>query len=232
MEELTEKKRIVADNLYLILSGIFIASLIASNLIFQKFFSWSPFGLYTFELSVGILPYPITFLVTDIISEIYGRRKANRLVLSGLFASIFVLLIIVIADRAEATSWSPIGNSTFKSVFGFTYIAVASSMIAYLIAQFIDVQLFHFWKRITKGKHLWLRNNASTFTSQFIDTFTVLLLLCSFGVIEWNLFTKLLLNGFIFKLIIAILDTPVIYTIVYFMRRYFNLKSATEELTY
>ena len=71
------------DRLYLILAGIFIASLVSCNLVFQKFFTWTPFGIYTFEISVGILPYPITFLVTDLISELYGKKKANHVVIAG-----------------------------------------------------------------------------------------------------------------------------------------------------
>ena len=209
---------------------MFIAALVSGNLIFQKFFGWNPWGLYHFEISVGIIPYPVTFLITDIVSEVYGKKKAIRVVLAGVFASLFTLAIIVVADKTEATSWSPIDNAEFHKVFGFTYIAVAASMLAYLFAQFIDVQLFHFWKKITKGKHLWLRNNASTFTSQFVDTFTILFLLCSFHVIEWNLFGKLLINGFLFKVIVAILDTPVIYLLVFSMRKYFGLKKPGEEL--
>ena len=133
-----------AQKLYLILAGLFISSLVTCNLIFQKFFIWSPFGLYDFEISAGIIPYPITFLVTDIISEIYGRKKANQVVLSGLCASIFVLLIILVANASQATSWSPISNETFSDVFGLTGIAVAASMLAYLLAQFIDIRIFHF----------------------------------------------------------------------------------------
>ncbi|MCF8370314.1 MAG: queuosine precursor transporter [Bacteroidales bacterium] len=223
-------KKLVADNIYLILSGMFIAALVTGNLIFQKFFEWNPWGLYHFEISVGIIPYPITFLITDIISEMYGKKKANRVVLSGLFASVFTLAIILIADYSKATEWSPVGDVVFHRVFGFTFIAVAASMLAYLLAQFIDVQLFHFWKKLTKGKHLWLRNNASTFTSQFVDTFTVLFLLCSFHVIEWQYFSKLLVNGFLFKIIIALLDTPVIYLLVFLMRKYFRLTKPGEEL--
>lgn len=221
-----------AENIYLILAGLFIASLVTSNLIFQKFFSLDLFGIYTFELSVGILPYPLTFLVTDIISEIYGKKRAQKVVLSGLFASIFMLLIIIVSSYVNATEWSPITNTEFDKVFGFTFIAVAASLTAYLIAQFIDVQLFHFWKNLTKGKHLWLRNNASTFCSQFVDTFTVLLLLCSFGVIEWKLFGILLLSGYLFKVIIAIIDTPIIYFIVYLFKRRFKLKNIGDELQF
>ena len=133
-----------AHTLFLILSGVFIVALVSCNLIFQKFFSWSPFGLYTFEISVGILPYPITFLVTDIISEIYGRKKANKVVLAGLFSSLFVLAIIMVANATQATEWSPIDNDVFSSVFGLTGIAVGASMLAYLLAQFIDIRVFHF----------------------------------------------------------------------------------------
>lgn len=224
------KKRIQANNFYLVLSGIFIASLVTSNLIFQKFFSWDAFGLYTFEISVGIIPYPVTFLVTDIISEIYGRKKANRIVMVGLFASVFTLLIVLLADLSRATPWSPVDDGEFHHVFGVTFIGVGASMAAYLTAQFIDVQLFHFWKRLTRGKHLWLRNNASTVTSQFIDTFTVLFLLCSFGLISWDLFFALLLNGFLFKVMVALLDTPLIYLIVWQFRKYFELKGVGAEL--
>jgi len=219
-----QKKLIQANNFYLVLSAIFIASLVTSNLIFQKFFQFNALGWYNFEISAGIIPYPITFLVTDIISEIYGRKRANRVVMAGLFASIFTLLIVLIADLSEATSWSPVSDEQFHHVFGVTFIGVGASMVAYLAAQFIDVQLFHFWKRLTNGKHLWLRNNASTFTSQFIDTFTVLLLLCLFNIIEWKYFGGLLINGFLFKIIIALLDTPVIYFIVWRFRKYFELR--------
>jgi uncharacterized integral membrane protein (TIGR00697 family) len=223
-----------ALRLYLILTGLFIASLVACNLIFQKFFYWEPLhflnGLaerpwwdFRFEISVGILPYPITFLITDIISEIYGRKRANQVVLVGLFAAVFVLGIVLLANGVPATSWSPIGDKEFDNVFGLTGIAVGASMLAYLLAQLVDVRIFHFWKNLTKGKHLWLRNNFSTIFSQLIDTATVLLLLCSAGVIDWNLFSVLLLNGFVFKVLVALLDTPILYALTYYARKKFKL---------
>jgi uncharacterized integral membrane protein (TIGR00697 family) len=217
-----------AHTLFLILSGVFIAALVSCNLIFQKFFSWSPFGLYTFEISVGILPYPITFLVTDIISEIYGRKKANKVVLAGLFSSLFVLAIIMVANATQATEWSPIDNDVFSSVFGLTGIAVGASMLAYLLAQFIDIRVFHFWKKLTKGKYLWLRNNASTFTSQLVDTATILILLCLSGSIAWDKFWLLLINGFLFKVIMAMIDTPILYLVIGLIRRKFNLNEGQE----
>ena len=206
------------NRLYIILGGIFIASLIASNLIFQKFFTWTPFGIYTFELSVGILPYPITFLVTDLISELYGKKKADQIVISGLVASVFVMGVVLIANAMPQTAWSPVNNETFHKVFGLFGPAVFASMVAYLAAQFIDIRIFHFWKKLTKGKHLWLRNNGSTIISQFVDTAAVIFLLCITGVVEWSRFPGLLENGFIFKVMVAFLDTPLFYLGVWYLK--------------
>ena len=228
MSKLSVKDQFFAQKIYLILGALFVASLVASNLIFQKFFYWDFFGLYTFEISVGILPYPITFLITDIISEVYGKRKANQIVTIGIFASLFSMLIVFVSGIVPATDWSPVSDTLFNKVFGATAIAVLASMLAYLFAQYIDIQLFHFWKRLTKGKHLWLRNNFSTFLSQFVDTFTVLILLCSFGKIEWKLFSSLLLSGFLFKVLIAALDTPLLYLAVYTFRNRFDLAMGEE----
>ena len=231
------------DRIYLLLGGIFIASLISSNLIFQKFFFWTPFAFlaspdsgnwmswlseYTFELSVGILPYPITFLVTDIISEIYGREKASRVVMVGFISSIFIMGVVMVGDAASATQWSPVDDSVFHRVFGLFGPAVFASMTAYITAQFIDIRIFHFWKRKTNNRHLWLRNNGSTIFSQLIDTLSVLFLLCSFGVIDWVRFYPLLLNGFLFKVLVALIDTPFFYLFSHLLRKYFGLKLGEE----
>lgn len=229
----------LAFRIFLFLAGLFITSLVVSNLIFQKFFFWKPFGEFTifgaslFEISVGILPYPITFLITDLISEIYGKRKANEVVTVGIFASLFSMGIILIANYVPAIPSSPINDETFTKVFALSPIAVLASMIAYLFAQYIDVAIYHFWKKITKGKHLWLRNNFSTFLSQFIDTFTVVGLLCVFQILPWSMFSGLVISGFIFKIIIAFIDTPFLYFFVYLFRKRFKLQVGEEiELEY
>lgn len=226
---MTLKDKLAAQKIYLFLGALFITALVVSNLIFQKFFYWYPFnieifGSKLFEISVGILPYPVTFLITDLISEIYGKKRANQIVIAGIFASFFSLLIVFTANHVTATNWSPVSDKLFTTVFGNTIIAVFASMMAYLLAQLVDIQIYHFWKRITNGKMLWLRNNCSTFLSQFVDTFSVLFLLCSFGEIGWDKFAGLLISGFIFKVIIAILDTPFLYLGVYLFRKRFNLK--------
>ena len=217
------RKKEQAQTIYLVLASMFIASLVASNLIFQKFFYWEPFGWYRFELSVGILPYPVTFLITDLISEIYGQKKANQVVMAGIVASFFSMGILYIANNVPAMSSSPVDNETFTEVFGLSPIALLASMLAYLFAQFIDIRIYHFWKKLTKGKRFWLRNNLSTFSSQLIDTLTVLLLLCVFEVLPWELFGTLLFSGVLFKILVALLDTPLLYLGVYLMRKRFNL---------
>ncbi|WP_438965950.1 queuosine precursor transporter [Flavobacterium sp.] len=233
---MTVSEKLLAQKIYFILGSLFIASLVVSNLIFQKFFYWHPFGDFTlfgaklFEISVGIIPYPITFLVTDIISEIYGKKKANQVVTTGIFASLFSLLIIFIANKVPAIETSPVNDYLFTQVFGQTALAVVASMSAYLFAQYIDIQVYHFWKKITKGKMLWVRNNFSTMTSQAIDTFSVLVLLCFFEILPWKLFLPLFISGFAFKIFIALLDTPLMYLAVYYFRKRFNLKE-NEELS-
>ena len=217
-----------ARKLYLYLAALFITSLVVSNLIFQKFFYWYPFdwevfGFSLFELSVGILPYPITFLITDIISEIFGKKSANQVVIAGIFASFFSIGIVLVAGEVPAIETSPVDDATFQKVFAMSPLAVLASMIAYLSAQFVDIRIYHFWKNLTKGKHLWLRNNFSTFASQIIDSTTVILLLCSFGLLPWELFWGLVVSSVIFKILVAAFDTPFLYLFVWIIRREFKL---------
>ncbi|MEM9686169.1 MAG: queuosine precursor transporter [Bacteroidota bacterium] len=230
---MTPKENESARKIYLYLGALFITSLVVSNLIFQKFFYWYPFqieifGFRLFELSVGILPYPITFLITDLISEIYGRKSANRIVTAGIFASFFSMGIILVADLVPAIPSSPVNDDLFSKVFALSPIAVLASMLAYLFAQYIDIKIYHFWKKYTGGRHLWFRNNFSTFSSQFIDTFTVIFLLCSFKVLAWDMFYGLLISGFLFKVLVALLDTPLLYLGTYLFRKKFNLKWGEE----
>ncbi len=214
------------ENIYLLLTALFIAALVACNLIFLKFFRVEiPLpggGHYTFIQSVGMLAYPVTFLVTDILSEAYGAQRANRVVASGLVASLFVLALIELADAVPAANFGTTA-STFHQVFGASKVGIAASMTAYLCGQYVDIRLFHFWKRLTRGKHLWLRNNASTFASQLLDTTVVLALLASVDGtgVTWSLFPALLINGLLFKWAFALLDTPLFYGAVWIMRRNF-----------
>ena len=205
------------DQLYIILVGIFIVSLVTCNLIANKFVTIN-LGFKVFIVSAGILPYPLTFLVTDLISEIYGQKKANLVVFSGFVASIFVLSFLWLGAQFNSIPSSIIDDFTYNAVFQNAWRLITASMAAYLFAQFVDVRVFHFWKKLTNGKHLWLRNNGSTIASQLIDT-TLVISILFVGVWDANQILSAIIDGWIFKMLMALLDTPIIYAIIYFLKR-------------
>ena len=217
------------ERFYMILTAIFIASLVTCNLIFQKFFTWPSLGIPNFALSVGIIAYPVTFIVSDLISELYGKRRANQVVLAGFFASVFTVVLVYVAMAVPTADISPLDNATFEKVFGLSGPAFFGSMLAYLTAQFIDIRIFHFWKRLTEGKYLWLRNNASTMCSQLVDTSVILVILCSAGVLPWESFYSLLWMGWMFKVFVALIDTPIIYFCLWLLKDKIQPTSYLEE---
>ena len=213
---IVKQKKELSNKLFLVLSAIFVASLVTCNLIANKFVSID-LGFKTFIVSAGILPYPITFLVTDILSEIFGRKKANLVVFSGFVASVLVLLFLWLGSIFNAIPNSPIDDSTYNLVFQNAWRVILASMVAYLFAQFIDVRMFHFWKKLTNGKHLWLRNNGSTIASQLVDT-TLVICILFVGVWNTDQILSAIIDGWIFKMLMALLDTPIIYGIIYLLK--------------
>ncbi len=227
------------EYLYMLLCGIFLGSLVITNVIAAKFFripigfSINYFGDLTLgpdlSVSVGTIAYPLTFLATDLISEIWGKRRASMLVLTGFVTSVIVVVIILIARIAPIAENSYLKQDDFTKVFGLTPGIVFGSMIAYLLAQYCDIRVFHFWKRLTKGKYLWLRNNGSTMLSQLVDTVSVVTvtlviypmldpnpLLTPIGFETW---LNLVVGGYLFKAFIALVDTPVCYLGVWWIRK-------------
>ena len=204
------------EQFYVVLSAIFIASLITCNLIANKFVTVD-LGFKVFIVSAGILPYPLSFLVTDLISELYGQKKANLVVFSGFIASIFVLFFLWLGGQFSSIPSSVVGDSTYDLVFQNAWRIIAASMVAYLFAQFIDVKIFHFWKKLTNGKHLWLRNNGSTIVSQLVDTALVVSILF---VGDWdsNQIISAVIDGWLFKMLMAFIDTPIIYGIIHLLK--------------
>ena len=203
---------------FLLLSALFVAALVTCNLIANKFVSVD-LGFKTFRVSAGALPYPITFLVTDLLSELYGRRRANQVVFSGFFASLFVLGTLWLGAQFPAIPESPVDDAIYLAAFKNAWRVIAASMTAYLVAQFVDIRLFHFWKNLTRGRHLWLRNNASTVTSQLLDSALVVAVLFA-GVMPTAEMFELVFDLWLFKAICAFLDTPVIYAVVHAFRRF------------
>ena len=223
---MNKKQRQKADNLYLTLAGLFITALIVCNLIANKFVSVD-LGFYTFTLSAGVLPYPITFLITDILSEMYVRKKTSRVVLMGFAALLFTILILWLGKQFAAIESSPVSDSVYNAAFGNSQRVIFASMTAYLVAQLVDVRLFHFWKRLTNGKMLWLRNNASTMLSQLVDT-TLVVGVLFYGKESFETMSGFIIDGWLFKALAAFVDTIPIYIIVWIIRRQFNLKWGQE----
>ncbi|MDG1252113.1 MAG: queuosine precursor transporter [Schleiferiaceae bacterium] len=212
--------------LYMILSALFIAALVVCNLIANKFISID-LGFHTFVISAGVLPYPLTFLVTDLLSEFYGRRRTNQVVLSGFVVLLFVLGVLWLGAQFEAIDSSPVSESAYAMVFGNSQRVILASMAAYIVAQLVDVRLYHFWKNLTKGKHLWIRNNFSTMLSQFVDTVLVVGIIFidreSLGTIG-----SMVLDGWLFKVLCAALDTPFMYAGTWLFRGYFGKPELAE----
>lgn len=226
MNTLQNKKQQQAGFTYLVLAALFIASLVTCNLIANKFVEVD-MGFHVFSVSAGILPYPLTFLITDILSEIYGRKRTNQVVLAGFFSTILVLGILYVGHSFPAIKSSPVTEEDYASVFQNSWKIIMASMAAYLAAQFLDIRIFHFWKKLTKGKHLWLRNNFSTIISQLVDT-TLVVSIIFIGTAEVSFITGLIVDGWLFKILFALADTAIIYPIIFGFRKYFKLKPHEE----
>ena len=218
----TEKSK----KIYLYLAATFIAALVVCNLIANKFITID-LGFKTFVISAGVLPYPITFLITDILSEIYGKKKTARIVWAGFGASLFVLGVLLLAQQFTAIEGSPVDDDTFNKVFGNSWRLIFASMTAYLCAQLIDVRIYHFWKEKTAGKHLWLRNNFSTVFSQLVDT-TLVVCVLFIGVRSHSEIIQFILDGWLFKILCAFIDTPLLYASTAFIRNKLDLKFGEE----
>jgi uncharacterized integral membrane protein (TIGR00697 family) len=229
------------ERVFLVLAGLFLGSMTMLNILGVSRFidlSFEVFGLrIPMALAVGVLPYPITFLCTDFISEIYGRARASFVVWVGLGLNCWVVFFLwlggvlpAVPVMEAATGLPPIDayDYPFYRIRMLTMGAVMASMVAYLAAQFCDVYIFHFWKRLTKGRHLWLRNNGSTMVSQFVDTFAVITITHFFArglpIDEaraiWPQLWVFIGSAYVFKVTMAALDTVPFYIGVRWLARY------------
>lgn len=199
------------EKIYTGLCIIFSVLLVVGNLTYQKFAIISFVGLYRFELSVGAILYPMTFLITDLITEFYGKEKAVFCVRFAMFVNLLVAIIISCMDALPTAAWSKIDGTTFHKVFSLYYVALTSSLIACYIAQKLDITLYLLLRKITKGKYLWLRNNVSTAISLFIDTFIVITVMTMFNILPKEQKHTLIINSYSWKLAFTILSTPMFY---------------------
>jgi hypothetical protein len=233
------------ERVFLVLAGTFLCAMTLLNVIgISRFIQLGPMAL-----AVGVLPYPLTFLCTDLVSELYGRRRANFLVTVGLGLNLFILACLYLGqaipavDAASQPPWQvldlagevglPDGSVVSGQVELYTFIysltsgAVFASMMAYIAAQYCDVQLFHFWKRVTRGKHLWVRNNFSTLISQGVDS--VMVIGITFGAafyrgeISGQQMLVLMGSNYLFKMCAAMVDTLPFYFLTARLKRYLHL---------
>lgn len=246
---------------FLLFAGLFLGTLAMLNILgitrfiklFEIDFDKATPGATAFAVAVGVLPYPLTFLCTDFISELWGRKRANFVVLIGLVLNLWVVAILwlgsalpgfVALDPTTGMPPVPEWNAakgayeetgwTFFQVRNLAFGAVAASMVAYLVAQFVDVQVFHFWKWLTKGKHLWLRNNGSTLISQLVDTTAVILITHFYAHALpvnddnplWPQLMAFIATGYVFKLAAALLDTIPFYLGAHWLTRHLRLPPA------
>lgn len=203
-----------------IASSVFVGGYLAANLLGTKVTT-----LLGVSVSVGILAYPLTFMITDAVSEVFGKKRAKQIVYSALIAQILVLLLTVIAIKMPPSGRYAL-NDEYVKIFSGSLRMIIASMIAFVISQQHDIWAFDYWKRKTNGKYLWLRNNLSTFVSQAIDTL-LFMFIAFYGISDKftvGFILQLSLSYWIFKIIFATIDTPFVYLIV----RWFKKDPATK----
>lgn len=197
------------------LLGLFVGLIVAMNLLGQKIIS-----LFGVSVSVGIFMLPLTFVITDMVAEVYGKRKTQEFVWTAL-AVLFVVLLYVAIFVKLTPHPRFVHDDAYRTVFGASLRIVGASMVAFFLSQMHDIWAFEFWKRKTQGKYLWLRNNLSTMVSQFLDT-TIFMFLAFYRAspkFDVPFMIQLIIPFYLFKLAFAVADTPLVYLGVAWLRR-------------
>jgi queuosine precursor transporter len=201
--------------LFVVLTSIFVSCLLVGDIIGGKLLETHAFGR-AFVISVGMIPFPITFLLTDLLNEFYGKRAARFITWVGFFCAALTFLILQVsaslswAPITRAPDWSGVNESAFNNVFAGSQRILYASMAAYLIAQFTDIAIFNLLKRLTHNRLLWLRATGSTLISQAVDT-VVIQSLAWFGILPVGEIIALVLTSYVVKVVVAVGLTPLIY---------------------
>ncbi len=231
-----------SEAVYALLASIFVSVLVLTNIIGTKLFVLFPdggpewlLGGSPWTLTSGIVTYPITFLLTDVVSELWGKKRADFMVLAGFGMSLLMLGVLqfaiqlppspnwVLADFGLADSAAV--QNAFHATFSSPSILLLASMTAYLVAQLFDVRLYHFWWRLTQGRHMWLRNNGSTLISQLVDTIIVNTIFLRWGPLglEWGTIGEVIVAVYLCKAVLALVDTPLIYLVCGALSRFLGV---------
>ena len=225
------------DLVFLVLAGLFLGTLGMLNILgLTRYLALGQIGSWPIVVAVGALPYPVTFLCTDLISELWGEKKAAQVVWVGLLLNGWVVMILWLGGLMPGLNGAP--ESTFFEIQRLAFGSVSASMVAYLTAQFVDVRLFHFWKERTAGQALWLRNNGSTLVSQLVDTSAVVLIShYAAHVLPVRASEPVLpqlgafiASGYLFKALAALADTLPFIWLTGWLRRYLEVPGDGAEI--
>ncbi len=168
------------------------------------------FSSFGFTLTIGVIPFPVTFLVTDILNEYYGRRGVRFTTFVGMVMILLAYLLILVDIKIPANVDSPVDDISFEKVFANSGLIILGSITAYLIGQLIDINIFHFLRVKTKGKFVWLRATGSTIVSQLIDSFVVIFIAFG-GKLPFEKLISISSSNFFYKMLVAVAITPLIY---------------------
>ena len=215
-------KRII---LYTVLSSTFLSALILAEITGGKLLQVQPGDSLTFTMTMGVIPFPVTFIVTDIINEYFGRRGIRFITFVGMSMVLFVLLLLQIDMAIPAAGISPVTDEAFNAVFGVSARIIVGSLTAYLIGQLADISVFHFVRKRTGGRLLWLRATGSTVVSQLIDSFVVLFIAFS-GTLAVEEIVSIGMTNYLYKFAIALAITPLLYLVHNMVDRYLGTELA------
>ena len=204
------------NKLYLLLAGFFITNAILGELIGSKLIQIGPF-----VMSMGVLPWPIVLIATDLINEYFGKDGIKKLTFITVGLIVYAFVVLTLAMQVPAASFSPVSAEQFNAVFGQSQWIIVGSIIAFLMSQFVDVYVFSYFRQKTNGKYLWLRASGSTAISQLMDSF------CIVGIAFWlpgkvqtSEFLNVAFSNYSYKFLIAVAATPVIYIAHYYVDKY------------
>jgi hypothetical protein len=224
------------QKLYVICAAVFLTALIIAEATASKFFTVVdlPFtvsiagqAFTSVTMTAGVIAFPITFIVTDLLNEYYGKRGIRFVTFIGMAMICFEFVLLWVAMEVPVAPSSPVSQEAFVEVFGNSTRVIIGSLTAYLIGQLVDIFLFHWLRNLTEGKYLWLRATGSTFGSQFIDTFIVLTV-AFIGQLSVQEIIAISLFNYIYKFLVAVGITPIIYLAHWLMDDYLGHETAAE----
>jgi uncharacterized integral membrane protein (TIGR00697 family) len=225
--------------LYVYLAAVFVSCLLLGDVIGGKTVA-TPLG----PISVGIIPFPVTFLLTDVINDFYGRRGARFVTILGFWMAVLAWVILQLATALPVDPSTYFTQAEFTKIFGGSAQLFLASMVAYLLGQFLDIHVFQFWKALTQSRHLWLRATGSTVLSQIVDTVVINVLFWTWSAeadpegflgrmaatARWGWIFAKIGREYAIKVVVAVLLTPVVYALHELIIRWLKVMPAAHEV--